>query len=130
METMLGSLAIIVIVTAGVAGPLWLAGVARRAREEAGARQIAVTEAIHRELGAAVAPMVSPRLRGPWQLSIPFGGGQEPVLGTVLAIAARTMGRFEEFEPHHRRGFEIIMTPRGDQSSGADRGRQVDHVSQ
>jgi hypothetical protein len=123
METVVGPVAVIAIVTAGVVGPVWLAGLARRAREEAGARQIAVTEAIHRELGAAVSPMVSPRLWGPWQLCIPFGGGQEPVLGTVLAIAAHTMSRFEEFDRHQRRGFEIVMTPRSECRRPAHRGK-------
>jgi hypothetical protein len=112
METVGGAIAVILMVVMGIVGPLWLGGHVRRAREEAGARQVAVTDAINREIGAAVSPVVAPRMWGPWTLEIAVGREQERFLGRVLPIAARTMTRFEEARPRHRRGFQIVVVPR------------------
>ena len=82
-----------------------LAAVTRREhrRAEAAARQIAVTDAIHRQLGAVVAPTVEPRSWGPWRLTIPVPFEQPELIASVLGITHRTVA------PH--RPMEIVLTP-------------------
>ena len=49
----------------------WLLAVGRmeRARDARISRQVAVTDAIHRELGAVVAPFVKRRVGGDWRVA-------------------------------------------------------------
>jgi hypothetical protein len=70
---------------------------------EAAARQIAVTDAIHRELGAVVAPTVEPRSRGPWRVTIPVPFERPEMIATVLGITHRTVARHQPME--------IVLTP-------------------
>src|SRR5574342_846776 len=105
METVLGAAAVILIMYASIAAPLWLASRAERARMAARARQVGVTDAIHGRVGAVVSPVVSPRLWGQWRLSIPVGRGQERLLGAILDVAVRTMARFEDADGRRARGF-------------------------
>jgi uncharacterized membrane protein len=111
METVLGATAVILLMYASIAVPLWLADRAERARVAARARQVGVTDAIHGQVGAVVSPVVSARLWGQWRVSIPVGRGQERLLGTILDIAVRTMARFEDADGRRARGFEIVVMP-------------------
>jgi hypothetical protein len=61
---------------------------ARRARVIA--QQIEVTDAIHREFGAIVAPVVS-RARGGWRVTLPLDP-RDPDAAAVVDLAARTFG--------------------------------------
>lgn len=70
---------------------------------EAAARQIAVTDAIHRELGAVVAPTVEPRSWGPWRLTIPVPFERPELIASVLGITHRAVAR--------HRPMEIVLTP-------------------
>ena len=80
-----------------------LLGVGRiqHAREARIARQIAVTDAIHRELGAVVAPVVKRRFGRGWRVEIAVPFESPAVIGRVAAIAHATalrsgsVGRFE-----------------------------------
>jgi hypothetical protein len=92
---------------------VWLSTAMQRAREEAVARQVEVTDAIHRELGAVVSPVVKKRLWGPWQLAIAVPLGRPETVGTVLGIASMTLASTARVEP---RDLEIIVTP---QEAGA-----------
>jgi hypothetical protein len=69
---------------------------------EAAARQIAVTDAIHRELGAVVAPTVEPRSFGPWRVTIPVPFERPDMVASVLGITHRTVAR--------HRPMEIVLT--------------------
>jgi hypothetical protein len=82
-----------------------LAIATRRERRvtEAVAQQIAVTDAIHRELGAIVAPTVEPRSRGPWRVTIPVPFERPELIASVLGITHRTVAR--------GRPMEIVLTP-------------------
>ncbi len=62
----------------------------RRVRDEVAARQVMVTEAIHRELGAVVAPVVKKRMWGPWQIFIAAPFARPAVVERAIAIAHRT----------------------------------------
>ena len=66
------------------------------------ARQVAVTDAIHAELGAIVSPIVRCRLGGRWQLAIPVPFDDLDTVGRVVRAAYegfdapdRLPGRFE-----------------------------------
>jgi hypothetical protein len=61
---------------------------ARRARVIA--RQIEVTDAIHREFGAIVAPIVT-RARGGWRVTMALDP-RDPHAAAVVDLAARTFG--------------------------------------
>jgi hypothetical protein len=66
---------------------LGLAGRVQRAREERVERQIAVTDAIHRELGAVVAPVVTRRGRNAWKVAMAAPFDRPVAVGRILAIA-------------------------------------------
>jgi hypothetical protein len=74
-----------------------------RRREEAVARQIQVTDAIHRRLGAVVAPTIAPRAWGPWRLTIPVPFERPEVVASVVDIAHRALAS--------ARPIEIVLTP-------------------
>ena len=59
---------------------------ASRRREAAIARQIALTDAIHRELGAIVAPEVRGSRAAGWTVSMKVALRSEPVVGAIARI--------------------------------------------
>jgi hypothetical protein len=72
------------------------------------ARQIAVTDAIHAELGAVVSPVVRRKLRRGWRLSIPVPHDRPDTVMQVLRAAHRAFSTAERTSPRH---FEIVLTP-------------------
>lgn len=74
-----------------------------RRREEARSRQIEVTDAIHRRLGAVVAPTVAPRAWGPWRLTIPVPFERPEVVASVVDIAHGALAT--------ARPTDIVLTP-------------------
>ena len=83
---------------------LLAAGRIERARDARIARQVAVTDAIHRELGAVVAPVVKRRFgHDRVEIAVPFES--PPIVGRVVAIAHAAMLRTGA-----SRGIEIGLT--------------------
>jgi hypothetical protein len=80
----------------------------QHARDEAGARQIALTDAIHRELGAVVAPSVVTRPWGAWQVLIPVPFTRPELVASVLSIAHDTVRRLD---PRAADRVQIVLTP-------------------
>jgi hypothetical protein len=78
-----------------VIGLLALAARVQRARDAISARQVAVTDAIHRELGAVAAPVVRKRAWGPWQVQIAVDFERPALVNAVLAVAYEAFGRFD-----------------------------------
>ena len=82
---------------------LLVVGRVQRAREAEIGRQVAVTDAIHAELGAVVSPVVKRRLGRGWRIEIPVPFQRPAIVGRVVAIAhasmlrtdARAAGRIE-----------------------------------
>ena len=72
------------------------------------ARQIAVTDAIHRELGAIVAPVVRRRFWGRWQLVIPVPFDDLDSVGRVVRAAYQGFDAPERAIPGR---FEIVLSP-------------------
>jgi len=64
---------------------------ARRTREGTIACQIAMTDAIHRDLGAVVAPTVTRSLFGGWRVRVPVPFERPGVVGRVAEIARDTV---------------------------------------
>ena len=79
-----------------------------RTRLRAIARQIAVTDAIHGELGAVVSPVVRHRLWGRWQLMIPVPFDD---LDTVTHVVRTAYGAFDAPERKNPGQFEIVLSP-------------------
>src|SRR5919201_1659727 len=74
-----------------VGGLLLVAERIRRARERVIARQVAITDALHHELGAVVAPTVAKRPWGSWRVVIPVAADQPALAGQVLTVAHRAL---------------------------------------
>jgi hypothetical protein len=87
---------------------LLLAERIQRARRARIACQIAVTDAIHRELGAVVAPSITTRPWGRPRLVIPAPLGRPAVVGPVLDIVHRTLRRRDN--PTGQR-VQIVVVP-------------------
>jgi len=89
------AVAIAVIPFAAVAGLLWLARVLRERREAAIVRQIALTDAIHRELGAAAAPEVRRSWTRGWIVSMALPLHREGLVGAVGRITHDVFARLD-----------------------------------
>jgi hypothetical protein len=70
---------------------LRVADVRSRRRDEVVERQIAVTDAIHRELGAVVAPVVHRWGTNGWRVLIAVPVDNPPIVQHVLEIVHRTL---------------------------------------
>ncbi len=94
MLTLLGVLAVVSLPVATVVGLLLLTARVERARARRTAWQVAVTNAIHREMGAVVAPTVTKRLGRACQLVLRVPFERPALVGRVLAIARRALVAF------------------------------------
>jgi hypothetical protein len=79
-----------------------------RRRAERTARQVAVTEAIHRELGAVVAPVVEKRVFGPWRLYLRVPLERPGLVARIVAAASAAL-------PH---GALVVLIPRSPATAG------------
>ena len=97
-----------------VVGLLSLASRRERVQQQAVAHQAAITSAIHGELGAVVAPVVTPGRRGSWRIAIGVPLGHPGLVAAVLAIVDR---RLVSRAGDSRARFEIVLTPREEMRS-------------
>lgn len=104
--TLLG-IAIVLGPFAAILGLLRLADRITERRDARYARQIALTDAIHRELGPIVAPTVSRRRGGGWliRVTVPFDAPE--VIATILRI---TDERFGAGAGSGRPPYEVVLT--------------------
>jgi hypothetical protein len=72
------------------------------------ARQIAVTDAIHAELGAVVSPVVRRSRLGGWRVTIPVPLDRPD---TVMRVVDTAQGVFSASERARPGRFEIVLTP-------------------
>jgi hypothetical protein len=110
MLTALVTGVVTVLPLVAVAGVLMLVERMHRVRGERVAWQIAVTDAIHRELGAVVAPSIDTR---PWsrpRLVIPVPFDRPGLVASVLAIAH---GVLLGWSGSAARRVEIVVVPQG-----------------
>ena len=80
----------------------------RRIRMDAIERQIAMTDVIHRELGAVVAPTVTRTLLGGWRVRVPVPFEQTTVVSRVLEIARDTVAPAATLGSQ---AWEIVLVP-------------------
>jgi hypothetical protein len=106
---LLGAVVVGVSPVASLIALVVLLDVRRRRWREIVERQIAVTDAIHRELGAVVAPVVHRRGRT-WRVSIAVPFGAPPVVERVVDIVHRA------FQPCPH---AIVLTPQPAVPTGA-----------
>jgi len=76
-------------------GLLRVAQAVERRRERCVSRQIALTDAIHRELGAAAAPEVRRTWTGEWVVSMRLGLSRESTVGTIARITSDLFRRLD-----------------------------------
>jgi hypothetical protein len=106
---------LVLLPLAFVLAVLGLAAWRDRRREEIVARQIMVTDAIHRHVGAVVAPTVEPRFFGPWRLRIAVPFQRPDVVVTIVEIAHHAMRAFSgRIALASSKPMEIVLTPQED----------------
>jgi hypothetical protein len=96
-------LAVVALPMAAVTVLLLVVGRVQRARDAEIGRQVAVTDAIHAELGPVVSPVVKRRFGRGWQVEIAVPFERPAIVGRVVTIAhaalfradARTADRVE-----------------------------------
>ena len=88
-----------------------------RRRRETLARQIALTDNVHQQLGAVAAPLVRRRRRG-WQvrIAVPF---ERPAVGEALLVIVR-----QTFSRRDRTALEIVLTRQPDPRATKPAGRR------
>ena len=90
MIALLGALVVLGLPVAGLVVLLKVVDVLQRRRATTVARQIEVTDAIHREFGAIVAPTVR-RARGGWRVVLPMDARLAEA-ARIVELAAVTLG--------------------------------------
>ena len=89
-------------------GLLVLARALERRRQAQVFRQIALTDAIHRELGAAAAPNVHRTWSGDWVVSVRVALSREATVGSIARIANDLFWRLDRQEPPRLR---VVLIP-------------------
>ena len=80
----------------------------QRRREERVARQIALTDAIHRELGAVAAPDVTRSLSGTWTVSMRLPLHREGMVGVITRLTQDLFRRLDRQDPPRLR---LVLIP-------------------
>ena len=80
-----------------------------RRRDAGVARQIALTDAIHRELGAVAAPVVRRGWLSGWTVSVPVPLDHEATVGAIARITVNLFRRLDGWEPLPLR---MVLVPR------------------
>jgi len=107
MTTALLGLAVVLTPFAVIVGLLRLADRMAGRRDARFARQIELTDAIHRELGAIVAPTVRRRRGGGWLISMAVPFDPPGAIATVLRI---TDERFGAEARSGRAPYDVVLT--------------------
>lgn len=107
IAAVLGIVAALAVPLLVLVGLLASADRLRRRRQRVIARQVAVTDAIHREFGAVVAPVVSKRLGGPWTVLMTLPPERWAMAGSLAAIAHQVVSTGDR-----RNGcVRVVLTP-------------------
>ena len=108
---MLTLLAVVMVVTVpalALAALLALVTRLQRSREHVIERQIALTNAIHAELGAVAAPVVVKPVFGPWRVTFAVPFGRPALVEQLVVITSRVLASVSPA------GIRIVLTPRVD----------------
>ena len=113
--TGLGMMLVLVLFTVGL---LLLAAHAQRARDEVIARQVGLTDAIHRRFGAVVAPVVERRRGGGWRAVIAVPFARPDMVAGVVSLTERTLAG------PLRTPVEILLTAQRGPAAMPERGNE------
>jgi hypothetical protein len=110
MEFKLGvAIVIAMIPFLGVGGLMWASQRIERRRTERIACQIMLTDAIHRELGAAAAPVVRQTRQDGWIVSMAVPIGSDAIVAALVRITHRF---FSERDGVDTPRLRIVLMPR------------------
>ena len=109
IAAVLGIVAALTLPLLALVGLLAIADRLHRRRLRVVARQVAVTDAIHREFGAIVAPVVSKRFWGPWTVFMALPPERWAMAGSLAAIAHRVVSTSERRDGRIR---VVLMPPK------------------
>ncbi len=98
----------VIIPVLAVGSLLWLRRRVEQRRSAGIARQIALTDAIHRELGAVAAPEVRPPWLGGWTVSMAVPLEREATVGAVVRIAHELFSTLDRVDAPRLR---IVLRP-------------------
>jgi hypothetical protein len=101
--------AVIIVWVLGLGGLLGLSGHIQRRRAARFARQVALTDAIHFELGAVAAPEVRRAGLGGWTVSVTVPFEREAAVGAIVRIANELFSRLDGLEAPRLR---VVLRPR------------------
>lgn len=110
IAALLGIAAALVVPVLALVGVLMGADWMQRRRLRVVARQIAVTDAIHREFGAVVAPVVHKRPWGPWTICMALPPERWALAGSLATIAHDVVSAGDG--QHDDRSIRVVFTPR------------------
>lgn len=105
MTTVLLGMALAALPFAVIGALLALAAAAERRRARRAARQVALTEAVHRELGAAAAPVVTRRFGGRWRVLLSAPLDRPATVGALVRIVHQVSTGWSGMGP-----VEIVLT--------------------
>ncbi len=106
MTTMLLAIAVAATPFGVIAGLLRLVDRIERRRDARYARQIELTDAIHRELGAAAAPTVTRRPRGGWLVRMMVPLDRPSVVAGILRVTDQVFASSDASDM-----LQIVLTP-------------------
>ena len=106
MTTLFTALTVLLAPFLAISALLVLAEHLQERRERVWLRQIALTDAIHRELGAAAAPTVRQRIGGGWQVSMAVPLDRPAAVAAILRVTGEHFSEEHAAEP-----LEIILSP-------------------
>jgi hypothetical protein len=107
MTALLTAVVVLLLPFLAISALLVLAERLQDRRERARYRQISLTDAIHRELGAVAAPTVRQRLGGGWAVSMAVPLDRPAAVAAILRVTG------QHFSPQEQEAvpLEIILTP-------------------
>jgi hypothetical protein len=123
MTTALLAIAVAAIPLGIVVGLLRLAERFQRRRDAGHARQIELTDAIHREMGAAAAPTVERRRGGGWLVCMRVPLDRPAVVAAILRVTNQVFASSDTGDT-----VQIVLTPRpASPATVADPSRSARH---
>jgi hypothetical protein len=91
MLTAVAVVTVLLIPMLALFGALRFVEARQRARARVIAQQVRLTDAIHAELGAVVAPIVDKHAFRPWRVTFPLAQGHAREVGRLIAITDRVL---------------------------------------
>ncbi len=115
-----GVAVLVLIGFALIGGPMLLADWSRKRRQTLIDRQIALTDALDRQLGPLVTPVVRKRLFGPWEIQLTVPLHRATTVARILVVLHEV---FAEMAGGNGDAYRIVLSPGQDAPRAIDRRR-------